>query len=46
MATEITREITIPPVKSQLLPAGIGLVQPTTFSRVASEELRARSRRC
>ncbi len=43
MAIEIVREeITIPPVKSQMLPAGIGLVQLTTFSRVASEELRTK----
>ncbi len=43
MAIEITREeITIPPVKSQLLPGGVGLVQLTTFSRVASEELKGK----
>src|SRR6185369_11178942 len=40
MAIEIVREeIKIPPVKSVLLPGGIGLVQLTTFSRVASDEL-------
>src|SRR5262249_15781449 len=43
MAIEITREeITIPPVKSQPPPGNVGLVQLTTFSRVASEELRAK----
>jgi C-terminal peptidase prc len=41
MAVEVTREeITIPPVKAQLLPGGVALVQLTTFSRVASDELR------
>ncbi len=43
MAIEIQREeITIPPVKAQTLPGGIGLVQLTTFSRVASDELRTK----
>jgi carboxyl-terminal processing protease len=43
MAIEIMREeITIPPVKAQALPGGIGLVQLTTFSRVASDELRTK----
>jgi C-terminal peptidase prc len=43
MAIEIERaEITIPPVKSQELPGGVGLVQLTTFSRVASEEVQAK----
>jgi carboxyl-terminal processing protease len=42
MAVEVVREeITIPPVKAQLLPGGVALVQLTTFSRVASDELRA-----
>ena len=42
MAVEVVREeITIPPLKAQLLPGGVGLVQLTTFSRVASDELRA-----
>jgi len=41
MAVEVVREeITIPPVKAQLLPSGVALVQLSTFSRVASEELR------
>jgi len=45
MALEITREqITIPPVHSELLPGGIGLVELTTFSRVASQELEAHIR--
>jgi C-terminal peptidase prc len=40
MAVEITREeITIPPLKSDLLPGGVGLLQLDTFSQVASEEL-------
>lgn len=40
MAIEIERDtITIPPVHSELLPGGIGLVELTTFSRVASQEL-------
>lgn len=43
MAVTITREeITIPPVKAELLPGKIGLVELTTFSRVASEELAAK----
>jgi len=43
MAIEIEREeIVIPPVKAQMLPGNVGLVQLTTFSRVASEELRAK----
>lgn len=42
MAVEVVREeITIPPVKAQLLPGGVGLVQLSTFSRVASDELRS-----
>ena len=41
MAVEVVREeITIPPVKEQMLPGDIALVQLTTFSRVASDELR------
>ena len=40
MAVEIVREeITIPPVKADLLPGGIAYVELTTFSKVASEEL-------
>jgi carboxyl-terminal processing protease len=40
MAVEIERaQITTPPVYSALLPGGIGLVELTTFSRVASQEL-------
>jgi C-terminal peptidase prc len=43
MAVEVTREeITIPPVNAQMLPGGIALVQLTTFSRVASDELKDR----
>jgi C-terminal peptidase prc len=43
MAIEIEREeIVIPPVKAQMLPGNVGLVQLTTFSRVASEELRSK----
>ncbi len=42
MAVEIERAIiTIPPVNALMLPGGIGLVELTTFSRVASQELRA-----
>jgi len=42
MAVEVTRDqITIPPVNSLMLPGGIGLVELTTFSRVASQELAA-----
>ncbi|MDP6956465.1 MAG: S41 family peptidase [Planctomycetota bacterium] len=40
MAVEIERaQITTPPVYSSLLPGGVGLVELTTFSRVASQEL-------
>jgi carboxyl-terminal processing protease len=40
MAVVIQREeITIPPVKSAMLPGNIGLIELTTFSRVASDEL-------
>ncbi|MEZ6019574.1 MAG: S41 family peptidase [Planctomycetota bacterium] len=40
MAIEINRDtITIPPVHSELLPGGVGLVELTTFSKVASSEL-------
>jgi C-terminal peptidase prc len=40
MAVVIQREeITIPPVKATLLPGNIGLIELTTFSRVASDEL-------
>lgn len=40
MAVEIMREeITIPPVKADLLPGGIAYIELTTFSRVASEEI-------
>ncbi|MDZ4774092.1 MAG: S41 family peptidase [Planctomycetota bacterium] len=41
MAVEIQREeITIPPVKSDLLPGGIAHIELTTFSRVATAEIR------
>ncbi len=40
MAVEITREeITIPPLKADLLPGGVAHLQLDTFSQVASEEL-------
>jgi len=40
MAVEITREkVTIPPMKIDLLPGGVGLVQLDTFSGVAAEEV-------
>ena len=40
MAVVIERaQITVPPVHAQMLPGGIGLVELTTFSRVASQEL-------
>ena len=40
MAVTIQRDqIVIPPVHSDMLPGGIGLVELTTFSRVASQEL-------
>ena len=40
MAVDIVRgHITIPPVHSEMLPGKIGLVELTTFSRVASKEL-------
>jgi C-terminal peptidase prc len=40
MAVVIERaRITVPPVHAQMLPGGIGLVELTTFSRVASQEL-------
>jgi len=40
MAVEITREkVTIPPMKTDLLPGGVGLVQLDTFSGVAAEEV-------
>lgn len=41
MAVSIVREsITIPPVKSQLLPGDIGMLELADFTRVASSELR------
>jgi len=41
MAVEIVREeIVVPPVKAQMLPGKIGLLQLTTFSRVASDQLK------
>jgi len=41
MAVSIVREsITIPPVKSQLLPGDIGMLELSDFTRVASSELR------
>lgn len=41
MVIEVTREqIAIPPVQSQMLPGDIGLVELSTFSRVATSELR------
>ena len=40
MAVEIQREeITIPPVKADLLPDGVALVELVSFTRVASEQL-------
>ncbi|MFT5052184.1 MAG: C-terminal peptidase prc, partial [Chlamydiales bacterium] len=40
MAVTLERaQIVIPPVHSEMLPGGIGLVELTTFSRVASQEL-------
>ena len=40
MSVEIVREeITIPPVKADLLPGGIALVELVSFTRVASEQL-------
>ncbi|MBL8859399.1 MAG: S41 family peptidase [Planctomycetes bacterium] len=40
MAVEIVREeITIPPVKADLLPGGIAHIELTTFSRVATAEV-------
>lgn len=40
MAVEITREkVTIPPMKTDLLPGDVGLVQLDTFSQVAAEEV-------
>ncbi len=40
MAVTIERaQITIPPVHALMLPGGIGLVELTTFSRVASQEI-------
>jgi len=40
MAVEITREeVTIPPMKFDMLPGGIGLLQLDTFSQVARDEL-------
>jgi len=40
MAVEITREqITIPPVKADLLPGGVALLELASFTSVASEEL-------
>jgi len=40
MAVTITRErVTIPPMKTDLLPGGVGLVQLDTFSGVAAEEV-------
>jgi hypothetical protein len=45
MAVEIVREeITIPPVKADLLPGGIAHVELTTFSRVATEEIKKKLR--
>lgn len=41
MSVEIVRrEITIPPVKADLLPGGIAHIELTTFSKVASNEIR------
>ncbi|MCP3920320.1 MAG: S41 family peptidase [bacterium] len=41
MAVTVMRgKITIPPVHFELLPGGVGLIELTTFSRVASSELR------
>jgi len=43
MAVTLTREqIVIPPVHSEYLPGDVGLVELTTFSRVAGEELEKR----
>jgi C-terminal peptidase prc len=43
MAVTVTRkEIQIPPVAGEMLPGQIGLVELTTFSRVASEALTAK----
>lgn len=40
MAVQVTRElITIPPIQADLLPGGVGLVELSTFSGVASKEL-------
>ncbi len=40
MAVEVVRAmITIPPLKADLLPGGIGLVELSTFSNVASQQL-------
>ncbi len=40
MAVEIVREkVTIPPMKADLLPGDVGLVQLDTFSQVAAEEV-------
>ncbi len=40
MAVEITREkVTIPPMKADLLPGDVGLVQLDTFSQVAADEV-------
>lgn len=40
MAVVVTREkVTIPPMKTDLLPGGVGLVQLDTFSQVAADEV-------
>jgi C-terminal peptidase prc len=45
MAVEIVREeITIPPVKSDLLPGGIAHIELTTFSRVSTVEIQKKLR--
>jgi C-terminal peptidase prc len=45
MAVEIVREeITIPPVKADLLPGGIAHIELTTFSRVAMTEIQKKLR--
>jgi C-terminal peptidase prc len=45
MAVEIVREeITIPPVKADLLPGGIAHIELTTFSRVATAEIQKKLR--
>lgn len=42
MAVEITRElITVPPMRADVLPGGVGLIELSTFSGVAGQELGA-----